>query len=194
MLPLAGDGQGGDDHHPDGGDHGDQRRHHKPFVVQIRVVPVTHHQLAVVGLRFAVHQLLLIILHHLLQIVGRNLGAVRVAPVEDKLHRRGLEGIQVTGKICREAHQQQGFLRIDGRLDFLRAFQQQDMGKRFCTGKALRQLDGMFTVVFVVNGDGGVGHLKRRGKGEQQNLDQHRQNQNGAGLRLAQQGLQLFSY
>jgi hypothetical protein len=68
-------------------------------------------------------------------------------------------------KIRRETHQQQRFLRVDGGLDLLRAFQQQDMGKGFGPGKALGQLHRVFAAVFVVDGDGGVGHLQRRGKG-----------------------------
>ena len=67
------------------------------------------------------------------------------------------------------------------------------MGKGFGAGETLRQLDGMLAIIFVVNGDGGVGDLQRGGKRKQYNLKQHRQHQNGAGLRLAQQGLQLFA-
>ncbi|MNN95666.1 hypothetical protein D3C81_2145080 [compost metagenome] len=67
------------------------------------------------------------------------------------------------------------------------------MGKGFGTGETLGQLDRMFTVVFVVDRDGGVGDLKRGGKRKQQHLNQHRQHQNRAGLRLTQQGLQLFA-
>lgn len=80
----------------------------------------------------------------------------------------------MTGKIGRKAYQQQRFLRVDRRLDFLRAFQQQDMGKRFGAREPLRQLDGMFAIIFVLNGNGGIGHFQRGGKGKQQHLDQHR--------------------
>ncbi|MNI58390.1 hypothetical protein D3C73_1135010 [compost metagenome] len=76
LLTFAGYRQRGDDHHSDGGDHGDQRRNDKPFVIQIRVIPVTHHQFAVVRLRFAVHQLLLVFLNDLLQIIRCDLRAV----------------------------------------------------------------------------------------------------------------------
>ena len=164
LARVRGRRTGGDDHHPNGGNHGDQRRHHKPFVVRLgctSYVPPARCCWASVSL----HQLLLIILHHLLQIIRGNLRAVGVTPVEDQLHGRGLEGVQIAGKISRKTHQQQRFLGIDGGLDRLWAFQQQDMGEGLRPGKALGQLDGMFTVVFVVNRDGGVGHLKRGGKG-----------------------------
>ena len=174
LLALAGHRQRGDDHHSDGGDHGDERRHHEPFVVEIRVIPVAHHQFAVVRLRFVLQQFLLIIFHDLLQIVGGDLRAVGVAPVEQELQRGGLIVVEITREIRREAYHQQGFLFIDGRLDSLRAFQQQDVGKGFGAGEALSEFHRVATAVFVVDGDGGVGHLQRRGKGKQQHLNQHR--------------------
>jgi hypothetical protein len=85
-----------------------------------------------------------------------------------------LQRIQIAGEIRREAHQQQHFLGVDGWLDLLRAFQQQHVGKGFGTGEALGQLYGVFTVVFVINGDRGVGDLQGGGKGKQQHLDQYR--------------------
>ena len=174
LLALASHRQRGDDHHPDGSDHGDKRRHHEPFIVEIRVVPVAHHQLAVVRLRFTLQQLLLIVFHNLLQIVGGDLRAVGVASVEQKLQRGGLIVIQIAREIGREAHNQQSFLFIDGRLDRLRALQQQDVGKGFGAGKALSEFHRVATAVLVVDSDGGVGHLQRRGKGKQQHLNQHR--------------------
>ncbi|CNT62288.1 Uncharacterised protein [Salmonella enterica subsp. enterica serovar Bovismorbificans] len=124
LFTLAGDGQRSDDHHANSGDHGDQRGHYKPLVVQIRVIPVAYHQFAIVGLWLAVHQCLLILLDDLLQIIGGDLRAVGVTSIKNELHRRRLEGIQIPREIRREAYQQQRFLRIDSRLDLLRTVQQ----------------------------------------------------------------------
>ena len=123
LFALAGNGERGDDHDADGGDHGDQRRHHEPFVIEIRVIPVAHHQLAIVRFGFTFQQVLLIAFDDLLEIVRGNLRAVRVAPVQQKLERGGLVGVEVARKIRRETHDQQGFLFIDGGSYFLRAFQ-----------------------------------------------------------------------
>ncbi|MNP51166.1 hypothetical protein D3C76_1454660 [compost metagenome] len=100
-----------------------------------------------------------------------------------------MQGVEVAGKIGREAHQQERLLRVDGRLYFLRAVEDQHVGKGFGAGEALGQLHRMFAVIFVIDGDGGVGHLQGGRPREQQHLDQHRQNQNRPGLRFAQQGL-----
>ena len=174
LFALTGHRQRRHDHHSDGGDHGDKRRHHEPLIVEIRVVPVAHHQFAVVRLRFPLQQLLLIVFYDLLQVVGGDLRAVGVAPVEQELQRGGLIVVEITREIRREAYHQQGFLFIDGRLDRLRAFQQQDVGKGFGAGEALSEFHRVAAAVFVVDGDGGVGHLQRRGKGKQQYLNQHR--------------------
>ncbi len=84
-------------------------------------------------------------------------------------------------------------MRIERRPDLLRAAQQQDVGKGFGAGKALGQLHRVPAAIFVIDGNGGVGHLKGGGKGEQQHLDKYRHNQDRPGLRLPQQGLQLFA-
>lgn len=120
LFAFARHRQRGDDQHADGGDHGDQRRHHEPFVVQIRVIPVAHHQLAVVGFGAVAEQLVLIFLHDLLHVVGGDLRAVGVASVEQQLQRRGVAGGDIARELRREADQQQRPLVIDGGLYFLR--------------------------------------------------------------------------
>jgi hypothetical protein len=102
--------------------------------------------------------------HDLLQVVGGNLRAVGVAPVENQLQ-RAVEGIEIAGKSAGKRTSSSAFCSSMVGLDLLRAFQQQDVGKGFGAGKALGQLHRVFAVVFVVDGDGGVGHLQRRGKG-----------------------------
>ncbi len=67
------------------------------------------------------------------------------------------------------------------------------MGKGFGAGEALGQLHRMLAVIFVIDGDSGIGHLQGGRPREQQHLDQHRQYQYCPGLRLAQQRLQLFA-
>ncbi len=82
---------------------------------------------------------------------------------------------------------------VDGWADLLRAFQQQHMGKGAGAGKTLSKFYRVFAVIFIVDGDGGVSHFQRGGEREQDHLNQHGQNQNRAGLRFAQQRLQLFA-
>ncbi|MNJ05898.1 hypothetical protein D3C73_1675340 [compost metagenome] len=48
------------------------------------------------------------------------------------------------------------------------------------------------TAVFAIDRDGGVGHLQRGGEREQQHLQDNRHNQDGTGLRIAQQRLHFL--
>ena len=67
------------------------------------------------------------------------------------------------------------------------------MGEGLSPGETLGQFYRVTAIVFVVDGDGRVGHFQRCGEGKQQHLNQNRHNQNGARLRFAQQRLQLFT-
>lgn len=59
------------------------------------------------------------------------------------------------------------------------------MGKRFRAGKALGKFYRMFAVIFVVDSDSRVSDFKRRGEWKQDDLNQHRQNQDRARLWFA---------
>ncbi|CNT62270.1 Uncharacterised protein [Salmonella enterica subsp. enterica serovar Bovismorbificans] len=59
------------------------------------------------------------------------------------------------------------------------------MGKRFRAGKTLGKFYRMFAVIFVIDGDSRVSDFKRRGERKQDDLNQHRQNQDRARLRFA---------
>lgn len=65
-------------------------------------------------------------------------------------------------------------MRVDGGLDLLRTFQQQNMRKGAGAGEALGELHRMFTVIFVIDSDSRVGDFQRCREREQDNLNQHR--------------------
>jgi hypothetical protein len=122
-----------------------------------------------------------------------NLRAIAAPPVNDGLRRHALAAGQPTGEILRQADGQQGLLPVYHLLHVLLAVQHQHLRKGLGGGQPLHQLDGCCAAILIEHRQRAVFHFQRGGEGKQQQLQQHRGNQQATALRRAQQRLHFLA-